>query len=401
MAPKFDLDHLLHNYAAKKLKSSPIARLRHVYSCRKVAKHQRRESKDRGLNGSLFRSDNSTRTRIMRQLPSPQMLHHIMFNNCNKGGRRSMQFNNEDVGMTKPSLDNVQYTSTVDEKSTSSKESPSCLWWPQSTISNTKGWRVKIYRRRVGKGIDCYNFVRNAALDWEFTGDDSPSGAKTGIVRAIPSTSLTSSDIPENTSSNAIQIWSSDLNGEAIVRMRKLATFTKMSILSGLQKQLKGLPFSIPSMSIYVVNPTAVIYDLVDERVPSITTRGRDINAGVGNTFTSTAYATLKGHLLCGEERVTVILRDNVEDMNENDDFTFPIGKSESERSASIPNRTSLLHANTGGFVDVEIVSYSKAAPSMLGRLVWPFIGTKQDEFFKCEMDSLARAAKSIEEKCQ
>eukprot|EP00957_Ditylum_brightwellii_P142542 10859956-Ditylum_brightwellii.AAC.1 len=33
-------------------------------------------------------------------------------------------------------------------------------------------------------------------------------------------------------------------------------------------------------------------------------------NRGAGTTYTSTAYATLRGHLLSGEERVTVVLRD-------------------------------------------------------------------------------------------
>ncbi len=387
-APKIDLDHLLHNYAARKLKSSPIARLRHVYSCRKVAKHQRSESKDGGLNRIFFSSKNITRTRIMRQLPSPQLLHRIMFNSSNNAGCRSIQFNNKDAGMTKPLLDNIQYTSTVEEKPASSNESPSCLWWPQSTISNSKGWRVKTYRRRVGKGVECYNLVRNAALDWEFS-DTTDGDSLCGIVRAIPPTSSsTTNGIPENTSCNVLQIWSSDSNGEVILRMRKLATFTKMSILSGLQKKLQGLPFPIPSMSMYVLNPTAVIYDFVDERAPRMLGRGRSFETGVGNTFTSTAYATLAGHLLCGEERVTVILRDEVEE------DAFPMGKTASVRSANVPNRISSLNSNTGGFVDVEIVSYSKPAPSILGRLVWPFIGAKQDEFFRCEMDALARAAR-------
>merc|ERR1712216_608241 len=48
---------------------------------------------------------------------------------------------------------------------------------------------------------------------------------------------------------------------------------------------------------LYVVNPVSVVYDLVDQSGPKMT------------TFSSTAYATQKGHLLRGEERVTVALR--------------------------------------------------------------------------------------------
>merc|ERR1712071_724846 len=49
--------------------------------------------------------------------------------------------------------------------------------------------------------------------------------------------------------------------------------------------------------SIWAMNPCVVVYDLVD-------CRGKDM------IYTSTAYATLQGHLLAGEERVTVAIRD-------------------------------------------------------------------------------------------
>jgi hypothetical protein len=39
------------------------------------------------------------------------------------------------------------------------------------------GWRVLRYTRRIGKGEECYNRVRDAALNWEFHtgggGDDN------------------------------------------------------------------------------------------------------------------------------------------------------------------------------------------------------------------------------------
>ena len=73
-----------------------------------------------------------------------------------------------------------------------------------------------------------------------------------------------------------------------------------------------------------------------------------------GTTFTSTAYATMKGHLLKGEERVTVALRDN----HDQD-------------------------------VDVEIVSISRPANTPIGKGLWPFIGRKQTNFFELQMDFL------------
>ena len=77
-------------------------------------------------------------------------------------------------------------------------------------------------------------------------------------------------------------------------------------------------------------------------------------------TFTSTAYATMKGHLLRGEERVTVALRDRSE------------------------------------VVDVEIVSISKSGNSLKARGIWPFIGNMQHNFFNNQMDALQEVA----EKC-
>jgi uncharacterized protein (UPF0548 family) len=87
-----------------------------------------------------------------------------------------------------------------------------------------------------------------------------------------------------------------------------------------------------------------VVYDLVDQRGP-------------GTTYTSTAYATCLGHWIRGEERVTV-------KRNDADDS-----------------------------VEVEILSYSKAADSVMGKLVWPVIGDMQTQFFIQQLETLHRAA--------
>ena len=81
------------------------------------------------------------------------------------------------------------------------------------------------------------------------------------------------------------------------------------------------------------------------------------MSSGPATTYTSTAYATLKGHLLSGEERVTVALRDGT------------------------------------GFVDVESLSYSRPAQTMRSKFVWPMIGRMQNRFFEDQMDYLEQVA--------
>jgi len=138
---------------------------------------------------------------------------------------------------------------------------------------------------------------------------------------------------------------------------RKLVTYTKRQIL-------QFLP------SVYILNPVCVVYDVVDEKVNrqhimDANKRGikeeeesgivkphhKEQKQQLGNImFTSTAYGTLNEHLLVGEERVTVVFRDNEK-------------------------------------VDVEIISYSKPSSSVLGRFVYPFIGKMQNEFFRNELE--------------
>jgi uncharacterized protein (UPF0548 family) len=65
----------------------------------------------------------------------------------------------------------------------------------------------------------------------------------------------------------------------------------------------------------------------------------------------------MKGHLLRGEERVTVALRD----MNEN--------------------------------VDVEIISISKSGESLRAKTIWPFIGKMQNKFFQEQMKEFQNVA--------
>jgi len=132
---------------------------------------------------------------------------------------------------------------------------------------------------------------------------------------------------------------------------KKIATFTQFNPPKIISNILQSVNVNFHLPSIYVLNPVAVVYDIVDQ----VSKRG--------DTFTSTAYCTLKGHLLSGEERVSVILRD--------------------------------YHACHDGHanVDVEILSCSRPAPTLLGKLVWPFISKKQDEFFRRELEALEKVA--------
>jgi hypothetical protein len=70
----------------------------------------------------------------------------------------------------------------------------------------------------------------------------------------------------------------------------------------------------------------------------------------------------MKGHLLRGEERVTVALRDHDQS------------------------------------VDVEVLSVSRPASTMFSRALWPLVGKKQNSFFEMQMGFLRGIAGQNEE---
>ena len=179
--------------------------------------------------------------------------------------------------------------------------------------SSKDGWRILRFHRRVGYGKSCYKRVQNAVLNWDF---ESQHGRK-------PMGILSATDIDRLIDSSYTP-----------TRRNLLATFTEICLPK-------------PLRSVFNVNPVHVVYDVKDEKsIPKC-------------LFTSMAYATLKGHLLTGEERVTVIWRKGVNDE-----------------------------------VDVEIISFSRAAPSIAGKVIWPLIGRMQKQFFLSEMDRLANIGK-------
>ncbi len=477
-----DIEDLLYNHQWKQ--ATPLTKLRRILFHHQMEQRTMQHTQKHGTSimSSRDRMQSNCRTRLMFSLPTPQQLFNIMFASyiddmpsanadsaIRRKSRNMLQFNHDSVGMTKPQQSSAgpsspsssqplsilttknTYSMNIDSdesnnlyqiQNTSVKskanigdnkqDQPESLWWPSTSMQNgDQKWRVKRYIRRVGAGRECYNLVRDAALDWEFKSFDhdhddkmkktnqvleqaSPMSPLTGIIRAMPpprSYSLPSSSsmaISENTNPNILQLFEGVGSGPncSANAHRKLATFIRYNLNIPRPQFMNRLklrfPISISLPTLYAVNPVAVVYDVVDERgdykgkggdgfANSITahrhTNGEQgATRHYGCTYSSTAYATLKGHLLSGEERVSVILRHDA------DEGLGP-------RQSNILETSRGVHGSRkDGYVDVEIVSFSKAAPSILGKLIWPFIAKKQDEFFQSEMNALERVAKSCKE---
>jgi uncharacterized protein (UPF0548 family) len=216
-------------------------------------------------------------------------------------------------------------------------------------------WRVIVIRKRVGRGQACYEKVRDAALDWEFQSADGsmgmlevpatcPPGAK---KRQRPNGIKEQQQLsrPFRSSSRYI-VQPVDVEESSVITGYRSLGSSSRRLISFSSKTLAGfLPEGLKKR-LYVVNPVMVVYDLMDQRAP-------------GTTFTSTAYATLQGHWLSGEERVSVALRDGTQ------------------------------------YVDVEILSVSRSGPSLWGRAVWPFVGKMQSNFFQEHLKHLQDVATS------
>ena len=251
-------------------------------------------------------------------------------------------YNHNAVGMTNPWLhiaqkDPPNAVIPALAKMTSD-DNDDVEWWPPSLAIEQSSWRVIRYRRRIGMGTDTYEAVRDACLDWEFQAKGK------GIVQL--KSNLEPRSFQRRETRGSYEVVHTSVLGDGdmmspteccrrIGSGRRLATYTEAPF------KFKWLP------PLFVVNPVMVVYDLIDQRA-------------TGTTFTSTAYATMKGHWLSGEERITVARRDG------------------------------------SGNVDLEILSYSRPAPSLMGRLVWPLIAPFQTNFFESQMNSLSQVAKSV-----
>ena len=212
-------------------------------------------------------------------------------------------------------------------------------------------WRVLRLRQRVGQGRDCYERCRDAALQWEFAAEGQ------GVVRVRQDGETKSSPSPprkassSSSSSATLQHQDETTTGDTVQQIwwgpgRRLCTYTAVP------RRASGW---IPHL--YTINPVTVVYNVVDQRASSTSSPG----GGGGTTYTATAYATEAGHLLRGEERVTVCHRDR-------DDS-----------------------------VEVEILSLSHAAGGFRAQLVWPLIGRLQRTFFQQQMNALQQAAEAAD----
>ena len=268
------------------------------------------------------------------------------------GNEDSGDFNHDSAGMTNPSLD-IMVDNEVVVHVNQHKE---VTWWPkQPTDDRTtqpskkqRQWRVLCYRSRVGFGRDCYERCRDAALAWDF------STPQLGIVSAAPYNDPDYGGGSGGATAAAARIYQTT-NGCGYHSVRTIAaetpspfrsTANALCICSGQGRRMATYTEAFSSRvlpKLYVVNPVRLVYELVDARCR-------------GTTYSSSAYATLKGHWIRGEERVTVALRDD-------------------------------------GNVDVEILSYSKPGNTIMGKLVWPFIGPRQSSFFRQQLEAIENVA--------
>ena len=265
-----------------------------------------------GENGEIFDDPEIQASRSIHQLP------------------KEVKFNHNSVGITYPirsphgvsvsfplcsgyASDNEDNLCSIflDRLGRSSRNTSNNIFC--NCINNYKGWRILQFHKRVGSGKECYRQLQNAIYNWNFESCKEEGRKSVGILAP----------------NKSVRLAASPFTSTIIPRRGLLATFSQ-----------------IPFIGSYVVNPIHVIYDITDDckLIPNC-------------LVSSSSYATLQGHLLAGEERVSVILREN------ND-------------------------------VDVEIMSFSCSAPSLNGRIVWPFIGSMQTQFFLKEMEHLMRVAK-------
>ena len=244
-------------------------------------------------------SSSSLRTRLTTSRPTDDNAGSI-FRLDGDGDNVQIRFNHDHVGMTRPEI---------------AFAPDHCDRYDERLVID--GWRVLRFTARVGAGKVCYRRARDAVLGSNF---HSKCGKKSmGIVSVNAKTSK---------SPRSLNLDGS--KGYRRPRKSLLATFTELAL---------------PFLQIYVVNPVHTVYEKVDcWHRPSKC------------VYSCTSYATLRGHLLSGEERVLVLMR-------------------------------------SSGEVDIEIVSFSRAGPGVIGKIAWPFIGRMQKQFFLEEIDHLARAS--------
>lgn len=236
------------------------------------------------------------------------------------------------------------------------------------TMETKEGWRIIRKRRIVGKGEAAYWTARDAMLGWEGLHTGS-KWAGIHLLRRQHRVNINddNNNVHINSNSNTVQpatrsttttssssvLNDTDDDDGAIRRSSRLAVEadplrapTSDNVLQitsspGL-KRLTTFSRILPGLPLWAVNPCMVLYDLVDERSSS------------GMTYSATAYGTMRGHLLRGEERVCVSMCDQSRE------------------------------------VVVEVLSYSHATSGFLGNVIFRACRGMQDRFFQEEVDVLA-----------
>ena len=271
------------------------------------------------------------KTRFTFRSPTNDNILEILLGNkdLNQLTKKGVKFNHNSVGITCPTVCSsglsqhgmfpfcsgypineesklIAFLDRFRRSSSSTSDNVTC-----SSISY-QGWRILRFRTRVGSGKRCYKRVQNAIYNWDFVAHDGKKSM--GILAP---------KIPVHV---------------ARVEQAQHTTFPRRGLLGSFSE--------VPLFkSLYVVNPIHSIADIKDQN-----------NKKSKSMVSSSSYATLDGHLLSGEERVSVILTEN-------------------------------------NAVHIEIVSFSRPAPSINGRIVWPFIGRMQKQFFLEEIKHLSRIA--------
>lgn len=262
-------------------------------------------------------------------------------------------------------------------------------------IDTKSGWRIYRHQKIVGRGEECYRNVRDAVLGWEAM----HQGSDWAGVRLLNYHSRGYSSGTLRQSDGAVANYEHNIVGQVKLLQRHISPFLqhtgssnhqhrhrttymeqiecdeiastekviyeerdplRSALLSDRVLQITNSPgvkrlvtFAQVSLMqgkmrlpIWIANPCMVVYDLVDERCGK-----------TQSTYSATAYATLRGHLLSGEERVSVAMNDHSKD------------------------------------VSVEILSYSHATPGLLGRVVFASCRGMQARFFGEEIDTLEKIA--------
>lgn len=345
----------------------------------------------------------------------------------------TMEFNHPFVGsMTNPSIIHSSVTSssqpltklqpcaTTSSSNTAKECTTSTNYWIpdtfmesssfhcNTTISTSRhpSWRTFRIRKTVGYGKECYEALRDVILHWEGTQQPQATSANKSnnsnnntirLWNYLPPIATPTSpsycpyiaprdcgywySTPTTTKvlRNAEPIGDCEENCSSILSPYHPTNADVPSCyqIGGAFKKLITISKS-PYLGIWVWNPCQVLYDLIDQRYNYNCYCTPNNSQGLlmqsrrrgGLTYTATAYGTLKGHLIAGEERVSVAIHD--EEPNSYND------------------------GNNNGKVEVEILSYSHATNSILGKLIFPFIKGMQEQFFKDQITTLERIGKDV-----